>query len=140
MKYIGDGRDGIEYTVLERVRGHLIVAARRIWEANNGDSIYELSGEWGIYHVKSPKDIMKEMDNMTMAEKCLAFIRQVPEDYILDEWEDVFRRYAGQRLAPWLVDEDATSKADKAGNSDIVVFKDGSRLVFDETTYKWKVG
>lgn len=76
----------------------------------------------------------------TMAQKCLDYMKTIREDDVLDEWEDIFHRYTGLEEAPWLVDMEATTKVDPAGRSDIVIFVDGSRLIFDEPSYEWRIG
>lgn len=77
---------------------------------------------------------------MRMAEKCLQFMARAREDDIDDEWQDIFLRYQGASSAPWLVDFAATDQADPEGMSDVVVFLDGSRLVWDEAQNEWRVG
>lgn len=49
-----------------------------------------------------------------------------------NEWDEVISQYD--------IDENATAAADPSGMSDIAIFADGSKIIWDETSQEWKKG
>ena len=49
-----------------------------------------------------------------------------------NEWDEVINQFD--------IDEAATEAADPSNMSDITIFADGSRIVWDEVAGEWKIG
>jgi hypothetical protein len=65
----------------------------------------------------------------TMAQRCLAALAAYDGE---NEWSEVILS------SGWPLDEKATGEADPSYMSDIAVFSDGSRLMWDEPLKEWR--